>query len=123
MFKSIYTTVISNIQKPLGIGSGWIIDSVINLNISIIANYNRLAGSIYIKLPKELNHPRKDVINIQNIDDDECFKWFLVRYLHLANPKPKRITKVNKNFAKKFDFNKDIKFPVKARDIQKIEKK
>ena len=28
VFQSIYTTIITNIQKPLGKGSGWIIDSV-----------------------------------------------------------------------------------------------
>ena len=48
-----------NIQKSLGKGSGWIIDSVIEHNISI-SKYNPLAGSIYIKLLKELDHPRKD---------------------------------------------------------------
>ena len=35
VFKSIYTTIISNIQKFLGKGSGWIIDSVIDHNINI----------------------------------------------------------------------------------------
>ena len=29
-FESIYNTIISNIQKFLGKGSGWIIDSVID---------------------------------------------------------------------------------------------
>ena len=24
--------------------------------------------------PKELDHPKKGLINIQNIDDNECFK-------------------------------------------------
>ena len=35
VFKSIYTTVISNIQKSLGKGSSCIIDSVIDYIISI----------------------------------------------------------------------------------------
>ena len=39
VFKSIYTTVISNIQKSLGKSSGWIIDSVIDHTISI-SKYN-----------------------------------------------------------------------------------
>ena len=34
---------------------------------------------------------------------------------------PKRITKADKKFSKRLDFN-DIKFPVKVGDIQKIEK-
>ena len=72
VFKSIYTAVISNIQKFLGKGLGWIIDSVIDHNISIL-KCNPLARRSYIELPKELNHPRKGLINIQNIDDNECF--------------------------------------------------
>ena len=75
---SIYTTIILNIQKSLGKGSDQIIDSVIDENISVSKD-NPLAGSSYIKLPKELNHPRKVLINIQDIDDNECFKWCLVR--------------------------------------------
>ena len=35
VLKSIYTTVTSNIQKSLGKSSAWIIDSVIDHNISI----------------------------------------------------------------------------------------
>ena len=107
VFKSIYTTVISNIQKSLGKGSGSIIYSVIDHNIGI-SKYNLLAGSSYIKLPKELNHPRKDLINIQNTDDNECFKRCLVRYVHSADHNPKRITKADKDFAKKLDFKDTI---------------
>ena len=58
------------------------------------------------------------MINIQNIDDNECFKWSIVRYLNLSDHNPRRITKADKDFAKKLDF-KDIKFPVKIRDIHK----
>ena len=61
------------------------------------------------------------MINIQNIDDNECLKWCLVRYLHPADHNPTRITKADKDFSKRINF-KDIKFPVKTRDIYKIEK-
>ena len=74
VFQSIYTTTMSNIQNSLGKDSVWIIDSVIDQTISIL-KYNPLAGNSYIRLPKELDHPRKGFINIQNIDDNECFKW------------------------------------------------
>ena len=84
--------------------------------------YNLFAGSSYIKLPKEIDHPRKGLINIQNTDDNEYIKWCLVRYLNSADHKPRRITKTDKDFAKRLDF-KDIKFPVKIRNIHKIEKK
>ena len=54
VFESIYITIISNIQKSLRKGSGWITDSVIDHNINI-SKYNPLAGSSYIELSKELN--------------------------------------------------------------------
>ena len=62
------------------------------------------------------------MINIQNIDDNDCFKWSLVRYLNPADHNPAGITKAVKDFAKMLDFN-DIKFPVKVIDMHKIELK
>ena len=38
------------------------------------------------------------------------------RYLNPADRNSVRITKTNKDFAKKLDF-KDVKFPIKSRDI------
>ena len=78
VFQSIYTTIIRNMQKSLVKSSYWITDSVIDHTLSI-SKYNPLAGSSYTKLPKELDHQRNGLINIQNIDDNECCKWFLVR--------------------------------------------
>ena len=74
-----------------------------------------------IKLPEDLVHPRKGLINIQNIDDYEYFNWRLFRYVNLADHNPGRITKADKDFTKRVDF-KDIKFPVKISYIHKIEK-
>ena len=62
------------------------------------------------------------MINAQSTDDNKCFKWCFVRYLDLADCNPARITKVDKDFAKRIDF-KDIKFPVTIRQIRKIENK
>ena len=97
--------------KSLGKGSCWIINSVIDHTVNI-SKYNPLLGSSYIKLPNKLDHPRKGLINIQNIDDIECFKQGLFRYLNPADHDSRRITKL--------DF-KNIKFPVKIRDIHKTE--
>ena len=69
-----------------------------------------------------MNFPKKGLVNIQNIDDNECFKCCLVRYLTPADRNPAIITKADKGFVKKLNF-KDIKFQVKASDIHKIEKK
>ena len=52
--ESIYTTAISNVQKYLVKGSGWVTDLVID-DINISKN-NPAVGSSYAKLPKELDH-------------------------------------------------------------------
>ena len=75
-----------------------------------------------MKLPKKLNHQRKELINTQSIDNNEYFKRSIIRQLNPADCKLARITKADKDLAKKRNF-KGIKFPVKIRDIHKIERK
>ena len=41
----------------------------------------------------------KGLINIQN-EDNECFSWWLVRFLNLVNKNPAKIRNVTKIFAK-----------------------
>ena len=84
VFKSIYSMIISNIQKSLGKDSGWIIDSVADHTISI-SKYKPLASSSYIKLPKDFYHPKKGLINIQNINDKECLNgiWLDIYILQI----------------------------------------
>ena len=51
----------SNKQKSSGEGLGWIIDSAIEHDTNNSKN-NPLAGSSYIKLWKELDHQRKELL-------------------------------------------------------------
>ena len=46
----------------------------------------------------------------------------MVRYLQTTDHNPRRIRKVDKLYGDKLDF-KDMEFPVKVRDIHKIERK
>ena len=98
-----------------------ITDSVIDQNINI-SKYNPLAGSSYIKLLKELNHLRKSLINNKIIDDNKYLKWCLVKYSNPVDNHPARIRKIDKLFRDDMDF-KDITFPIKVKDIHKVEKK
>ena len=61
MFQSIYTKITANIQKSLGKGSIWIIDSLIDHAISV-SKYNPSTGNSCGKLPKGLDHLRKGLI-------------------------------------------------------------
>ena len=115
MFQTTYVAIITNIQKSLGKDSGWIIDSFIDHTISIL-KYNLWPEAVI------LNYLRKELIKIQNTEDNECFKWCLGRYLNPVDHNPRRNTKADRDFAVRLDF-KDIKLPVKIKDIQKIGKK
>ena len=57
-----------------------------------------MASISCIKLPAELEHQRKGLINIQNTDNNECFKWCFVRYLNPADHHPARLRKADKDF-------------------------
>ena len=75
------------------------VDKTIN-----ISKYNHLAGSSYIKLNKIIRQSKKKLINIQNIDENEYFKWCLFRYLHHADNYPAKIGKADKDFETELDF-------------------
>ena len=60
-------------KKTLAKSSVWIIISVVDHTINNL-KCNVLAGSSYIKLPNELGHPKKGLINIQSFDDNQCFQ-------------------------------------------------
>ena len=66
-------------------------------------------------MSKELQHPTKGLINIQNIIDNECFKWYLVRYLHPTDHNPRKMRKFDKLCGDKLDFE-SIRVPFKVRD-------
>ena len=75
VFESIHIKIISNIQQLLGTASSWVTDSVFNHTINIW-KYNSLDGSSYITLPKELDHPKNGLFNIQVTGNNECLKGF-----------------------------------------------
>ena len=111
VFKSVYNTVISNMQKNLGQDSGWIIDSVLEHTINF-SKYNSLAGISYIKFPKKKTIQKKIWLIFR----------ILVRHLNPADHNFRRSTKCHKDFAKRIEI-KAIKSWVKTRDFHKIERR
>ena len=57
---------------------------------------------------KKIRPSKKVLINIQNSNNNECFKWHFIRYLHSADHISGRIRKVANDFTKNLDF-KEIK--------------
>ena len=73
---------------------------MLKFQILLNAKYKLYSVRSYIKLPKELDHVVKRLVIIQNIDSNECFKWFLVRYLNSEDYHPAKMRKFYKNFSK-----------------------
>ena len=78
-----------------------------------------MSGSTYIKLPAELRHPMKGLINIKN-DGSKCFLWCHVRLLNCNGVKLCRITKKDTEIANSLNYS-GVEFPVSKKDYCKIE--
>ena len=100
-------------------GSGWVFELVLSHNINIVS-YFPLRGTSYIKLPEELRHPMKTLVNPKN-EDNRCFLWCHNRYLNPLKVHPERITKADRESVKKLDYT-GVTFPVTLSNMKKIEK-
>ena len=72
-----------------------------NINVS---KYKPSSVRSYIKLSKELYHPRKGLKKIQNKNNNECLKRGLARNFHPADKHPARIRKIDEDFLRKLHF-------------------
>ena len=93
-----FNEIIFRLENWISHRSGWIVESILNQYLNI-SSYKPLSGSTYCKVPKELSHPMKGLINIQN-DDNKCFLWCHVRYLNCNGKNLLRITKKDKEISK-----------------------
>ena len=87
----MFSEITYRVDNWISHGSGWIVEEIHNQYLNIIS-YLPLSGSTYIKLPKELQHLMKELVNIQN-DDNKYFMWCYVRHLNLRREKLHRMTK------------------------------
>ena len=111
--------VLNKIAVWISEGSGWTIQSVDNHYLNVV-KYQPMKGSSYIKLPQELRHNAKGLINIKN-DDNECFRWCHIRHLNPQAKDSQRIKKVDKQYIENLDYS-GIEFPVTTKQYNKIEK-
>lgn len=65
-------------------GSGWALVSITHLDV-YMSSFESLRGSSYVKLPSEILN-KKACINVQNLNDEECFKWAILSALHPQPP-------------------------------------
>ena len=98
-------------------GSGWQFFEIINLTLHT-TRWDPLNAGSYIDLPPFLKN-KKALINMKN-EDDECFKWSVLRALYPKDNHPERID--NDLKSKEDTLNmKGIRYPVSFRDIDRFE--
>ena len=118
--KDILKNMIKEILATLAIyqenGSGWYFEEVESLEIHLV-DYKPFKGGSYIPLP-EFIQKKNAIINIKN-EDDKCFLWSVLRYLHPVQKNGERISDLKK-YENDLNF-KQIRFPVQVKDITKFE--
>ena len=117
IMKEMINKILENLRAYQENGSAWYFKEVISLEIHLVEN-KPMKGGTYIPLPKFIQN-KNAIINIQN-EDDKCFLWSILRYLHPKEIHAERITDLKK-YENELNFE-DIKFPVKLKDIAKFEK-
>ena len=116
ILKEMIKEILNNLSIYQKKGSGWYFKEVISLEIHIV-EYKPMKGGSYIPLPNCIMR-KKAIINMEN-EDNKCFLWSILRYLH---PREKHSPKINdlKKYENDLNF-KEINFPVKVKDIIKFE--
>ena len=106
--------VLANFQQS---GSNWVFQKIIRLEIHF-TNWQPLGGSTFFPLPAKIKN-KKALINLKN-EDNQCFKWCVVRALNPVDKNPNRITKELIEQAKSLNWN-GLKFPVDLKQIKIFE--
>ena len=118
----IYDEILDEIEEEIqktqdAEGSGWVFVEVENLTLHT-SKWNPINAGSYIDLPEALKN-KKAIINMKN-EDEECFKWCVLRALYPKDTNPDRIDKNLKS--KQDNINmKGIRYPVNFRDIDRFE--
>lgn len=79
----------SQIDRYTNLGSGWSLSHIKNFTIHV-AQYRPLAGSSNIETPTAVVH-KHAVINVQNYNDNECFRWAILSALYPNNANIKNV--------------------------------
>ena len=84
-----FEEILYRLDNWINEGSGWTVE-LIDAQYLNISRYILLFGGTFLESPKELNNPKKGLINLHN-KDNRCFLWCHVRHLNLVNEHSTRI--------------------------------
>ena len=113
VFDRSIQTIEERIQNFNQRGSNWRFERVLSLDVHF-TDFQPLRGSTFLPLPSKIS-TKKAVINMKN-NDDQCFKWSVVRALNPVAKNSERITKELKDQSERLVWS-GLKFPVKLDQI------
>ena len=67
----MFTEITEKIETFLRNGSGWVVESMLAVNLHV-TKYNPITGGSYLKLPDKIAK-KSSLLNIQNTNDEMCF--------------------------------------------------
>lgn len=115
--KNVVSEILKSVENAAIQGSGFTLSQILHLNVQI-SLYEPLNGSSFIETPKILES-KKAIVNVQNLNDEMCFKWAILSALHPHENNPQRLSHY-KQFENELNF-RNINFPVNLKDIDKFE--
>ena len=98
-------------------GSGWKYEKVIKLVLHT-TRWDPINAGSYIDLPPALKN-KNAIINMKN-QDEECFKWCVLRALNPKDNHPERVDKDLKSKVETLNMQ-GMRYPVNFRDIDRFE--
>lgn len=113
----VINRVLAKFDEAIVQGSGFSLKKINAIEVQI-NQYDPMRGSLYIKTPAFLAR-KKAIINVVNKNDNKCFMWAVLSYLHRELPHSDRVSTFSP-FRRELKFKK-IKFPVQISDIKKFE--
>ena len=118
----IYDEMVDEIEEEMqkareAVGSGWRFERVIKMVLHT-TRWDPINAGSYIDLPEVLKN-KHPIINMKN-QDEECFKWCVLRALNLKNKNAERVDSDLKS--KQDSINMEgIRYPVSLRAIDRFE--
>ena len=111
----------TQIENPALVSSRFIFSEVLFVDINF-HHLNLTRGSSYLPLPDWVSR-KGGVINPQNLNDKECFKWAVIAGLHYSDIRshPERISNLRRF---EYDYDWDgLEFPLSIKGIREFERR
>ena len=118
LYEGMTRECLEKIERFQNEGSGWQFASIESFDINV-DSYRPLRGSSYFPLPAKLAS-KGAIINVQNKQDNECFKWAVTSAAYRRKVHPERINREMRANSEKLNW-KGIDFPTPLTQITRFE--